>query len=64
MLVHCACRPRSASAGIRADLPGEQALAFRQHRRWRIVDEVAAAAIDEQILFLDADVKDGPCGNQ
>src|SRR6516162_5290201 len=40
---------------FRAYLPPEQPLAFRQHLRGRIADDIARGAVDEEILLLDAE---------
>jgi len=36
-------------------LPPEQPLAFRQHLRRRIADDIARGAVDEEIFLLDAE---------
>jgi hypothetical protein len=36
-------------------LPPEQRLAFRQHLRGRIADDIACRAVDEKIFLLDAE---------
>ena len=38
---------------LRPDLPGEQPLALGQHRRRRVVHDIAGRPIDEEILLLD-----------
>jgi len=40
---------------FRAYLPPEQPLAFRQHLRRRIADDIARGAVDEEIFLLDAE---------
>jgi hypothetical protein len=39
---------------LRTDLAGEPSLAFGQHRRRRIVDDIPRRPVDEKIFFLDA----------
>jgi hypothetical protein len=42
---------------FRTDLPRQQRLAIGQHRRRRVVDDIARRPVDKEIFFLDAKSK-------